>query len=211
MTTSTTTTTGPEPGNVRTFTDSFDDGTIDDAMWYPNTNGTGVSMAERDGHFQVDFTAEAQLGGRFNMLSGDLGTYCQFPGDFDARVDYELLAWPPHSGVNVVLVAWLTAEQIYPQLARKADPADEYASWIQPHFTSIRTFDPKGALRLARTGKIVTTYYAADRWVKVDAQEAVGKATIGLQSAAFASFSHVAVSVAFDNFSVQAPTAECPR
>jgi hypothetical protein len=52
--------------------------------------------------------ADATFESRFHSVGINVGTKCKFPGNFDARVDYELLRWPAGNGASASLVAYQT-------------------------------------------------------------------------------------------------------
>jgi hypothetical protein len=203
--------TPPAPGQPRRITDDFGDGRIDPRTWHLLVTGTEVNANERNGRFEVSIGPNAVAGGAYNVIDGHLGTHCRFAGDFDARVEYELLRWPPANGVNVGLAAFFANARVL----RESEPAgDFYESWIPPRFhQATAATGTNGAFRLARVGGAVTAYYRAGdgRWVTIDSARATGIAVIGPSATSTnEAFGHTQVEVAFDNFVVEGNAINCP-
>jgi hypothetical protein len=197
-------------GSPRRITDDFSDGQIDPQTWHLLITGTEVDAGERNGRFEVTIGPNAVAGGAYNVIDGHLGTQCRFPGDFDARVDYHLVRWPPANGVNVGLAAFFADARV---VRDSKSAGDFYESWIPPRFIQAsRAAGTHGALRLARVNGTVATYYqAGDGWVKLDSAPATGTAVIGPSAMATNDrFGHTQVEVAFDNFVVEGNAVECP-
>jgi hypothetical protein len=149
-------------------------------------------------------------GGEFNVLGAHYGTRCRFPGDFDARVDFELLDWPAANGVYVAINAWFTQP---PQLAivRQSQTwGEEYASfWGRT--SNRRTADTTGSLRIRRVGTRFTTYHkSGGKWLALDSMLSEAAPMISIQAASTPDwFGHQAVRLAFDNFSMRAVRPAC--
>jgi DNA-binding SARP family transcriptional activator len=203
--------TSPPPvGEHRRITDDFANG-FDQRIWHRLITGTGVEAEVRNGRFEVTIGADAVEGGPYNVIAGQLGTHCRFPGDFDARVEYELLRWPAANGVQVSLVAFFADARV----SRESYPGgDYYQSWIPPSLEQTEaTTGTSGALRVARQNGTVTTYFRGrdGSWVRIQSGQATGVAV--LSPAAQSSnqrFGDKEVQVAFDNFLVEGNATNCP-
>jgi DNA-binding SARP family transcriptional activator len=93
---------GPPPTGTRTtsrhrlrIADSFNSSVFDGTIWYVIREGSGFDVGQENGRLVWSFASGATPGGTYDDVGGHYGTRCRFPGDFDARVDYTLLEWPP--------------------------------------------------------------------------------------------------------------------
>jgi hypothetical protein len=172
--------------------------------------GTHVDADERNGRFEVTIGADAVAGGTYNVIDGHLGTQCRFPGDFDARIEYELVQWPSANGVQVALAAFFANARVQRENGLSGD---FHSSSIPPRFqTAETTTGATGALRLARIDGMVTTYFQNrdGAWVKIGSGQAAGEAVIGPSAQSTNDrFADKQVQVAFDNFVVEG-NANCP-
>jgi DNA-binding SARP family transcriptional activator len=209
------TTTQPPP-KVTTIADDFEDGVRNVSTWHVIVTGTNVDVVEQNGSLEIGIGAGATPGGTYNNIDGHYGTMCTFPGDFEARVDYRLLSWPPQSGVYLALNAFFANAFVerWSQSAEEAgvDPLEVYGSWIQPRFSVVNTSDQQGSLRLRRKNGVVTSYFlSAGQWRTIDAARRTGGAVMGIQLAANQGVSvQKTVRVAFDNFNLSGAGAICP-
>jgi hypothetical protein len=172
--------------------------------------GTGVEIAERNGRVEVTFQPGAQEGGPFSVAAGQWGTTCRLVGDFDARVEYELLDWPPANGVMVQLTAWATDFSM--TVGRQSQTWGEaYQGWFPNRALSVPTADTKGAFRIRRHDGFLFAYYRdANGWSVIRTATHSGAPLIGLQAMTTdEEFAHKPVAVAFDNFSLTASKPAC--
>lgn len=207
-----TTPVSPEPTAARPFllTDDFDDPLFDFSKWTRSTYGTGSDFVERDGRLELGLAADS-VQGPLKGIDGHYGTACRVIGDFDARVDYELVTWPARSGASVELAAYFWSTKA-DSSRFSFDIGDGYGSLFGPSFLSVPTADTAGALRLRRHDGVLATYYRhAGGWVKTGSARAPDSAIIVLQLGSGPDFAQKAVRVAFDNFSVEAAGVDCPN
>lgn len=199
----------PTPTPVE-ISDNFNDGVLDPTIWHEIATGTGIEIAERNGRLEIEFAADGVPGGEFNVLGAHYGTQCRFPNNFDARVDYELLEWPPENGVLVQLNAWFTSG---PQLglARQSQTWGEWYSSFWGNSTSTRrTLDTKGTLRIRRVGSLFMTYHKnGAEWLPLGSARSDAAPMISIQAFAMAQFGHKAVRVALDDFAMTATRPAC--
>jgi len=181
-------------------------------MWNAGVEGAGPTWALGDGRLEMTLPAAGIPGGRYDQLSASFATQCRFAGDFDARVDYQLLDWSDPTGSRVQLSAW-----IFPNLnsdvARTSTQGGEgYDGNIGSSFRSVPTNDIQGTLRVTRTAGLMKSYYlSGGEWVELYAAQAVGQVMIGLQVFATAGdWQQKETRAAFDNFRVSAPSMVCP-
>jgi DNA-binding SARP family transcriptional activator len=208
-----TTTTAPSRSNWRTLSDDFSESTPKWTMWNADTEGAGATWTLESGQLELTLLGSGVPGGRYDQLSEGFGSQCQFNGDFDARVDYQLIEWTPPTGARVQLSAW-----IFPDLnsdtARTSSTQGGETYWgdIASSHNNRPTNDTQGTLRITRTNGLVKSYFL-DRgaWVQLNAARAVGQVMLGLQLfAPAADWQQKETRIAFDNFTVSAPVMICP-
>lgn len=199
----------PPPKPVQ-ISDDFDDGVMNRLIWHQIVNGTGVELAERNGRLEVAFQPDAVGEGEYNLMGAHYGTSCRFLGDFDARVDYEVLEWPPTNGVAVQLNLWFTSATSF-SILRESKAIEQYTTWHQPNGHSTPTTDARGSLRIRRVGNTVSMLYKANgRWTSLGAGWSNGAPMISLQAMATdESFGDKPVLIAFDNFVIMAAQPAC--
>jgi hypothetical protein len=199
----------PKPKRVsRSIADAFDGTALAAATWSRFASGSGWTMGVSGGQLAFDFSGQTQADATDGTYGGHVETVCSFPGDFDARVDYDLAAWPPGTGVRVLLSAFLgpsptgwTAER----------DAGTYASYADGRLRSVAATDTSGTLRVARHGGVFTSSYRqGGRWTVLATAQQSGVASIGIGAVGSGAFGDQPVSVAFDNFRVTGVNALCP-
>jgi DNA-binding SARP family transcriptional activator len=193
------------------FTDNFNDGVRNGTLWHKIVTGTGITLAERNGRLEVEFAADGVAGGDFNILGAHYGTQCRFLGDFDARVDFELLEWPPLNGVQVALNAWFTRRGGV-MIARQSQAWDEeYMSWADPRSNNRPTLDARGSLRVKRVGNTISTHYKSGKeWLSLGAARTDESPMLAVQAMTTnEQFGDKPVRVAFDNFELVAQQPVC--
>lgn len=199
------------PKAVR-IVDMFGGTVLNTRIWTLSAWGTGVDLTRRDNRLEVTMHADAAPDTRWNAMAAGYQTSCSFVGDFDARIDYELVDWPASNGavvgfnasfqdnvVNVVRKSLAAGNEQYGFSAPKGESRDR------------ETTDTSGTLRLMRAGNLITAYYRrGKRWEELDWARRSG--SVHLQFVLWASgtdFAHHEVTVAFDNFVVEAPSSAC--
>jgi DNA-binding SARP family transcriptional activator len=208
----TTTTTLPKRSTWRTHSDDFSESVPSPTMWNVDTEGAGATWTLESGRLVVTLLASGVPGGRYNQLSQAFGSQCQFDGDFDARVSYQLLDWAPPTGARVQLSAWIFPDLNSDAARTSTQMGESYWGDIVSTHNSSATNDTQGRLRVTRTNGLVRSYFLENgSWVELNAARAVGRVMIGLQLFAPAEeWQQKETRVAFDDFSVAAPTDLCP-
>lgn len=128
------------------ITDNFNEATLDGLVWSPNSGGTGANMALANGQLVFSIAADATFDPQYNYAGSSVGTLCQFPGDFDARVAFTLLQWPPANGARISLSVWqgsLPVEEIERVTAPWGEAYHPY-----PVGSSVTLADHSGWLRV---------------------------------------------------------------
>ena len=121
----------PAPKTV-TISDAFHGDVIDPSIWHQVVSDANVTLAQQNDSLVVTVGADAVRTGAYNQIDGHVGTQCSFPGDFDARVDFALLEWPPAAniliGLNAIYIGSFAGRQ------NRSQSGDSYAGWVGTHF-----------------------------------------------------------------------------
>ncbi|MDX6504147.1 MAG: hypothetical protein QOE29_1272 [Gaiellaceae bacterium] len=208
-TTTTTTTTAPAQS---TLTDDFSESTPNTKLWNVIGDGSGYTWALQNGKLVFTVPSDAQTGGQYNMVGPGWATQCRFDGNFDERIDYQLLDWPAGSGAHVQINAWVfpTSNSSAGRMTNQF--SESYNGNVNQGWDLVDTQDMQGTLRLVRTGASETAYYLSKgNWVPIHTGTAPGQAQLGIQVFAMANdWTHKQIRVAFDNYSVTASSITCP-
>lgn len=199
------------------FVDDFNDNSTNTSIWTAGTGGSGPTIAETNQRVEIFFPSSAAS----NPSAGYSST-CTISGDYDVQVDYLLLGWPSQNGVRVGLAASPGGS-----MQRVSFGNNDHLSSI-PREVYLRDFDPigggeqgitataqtSGKLRLIRIGSTLTPYYhgSGTGWVALPSgATSTAPATIMLNvwtDDIF--FADQNVTVAFDNYIINAGTLSCP-
>ena len=193
-----------------TIADDFSRPVFDPTIWHIVGRDFGGVFDQSAGRLEITLIADARPDPAWDQVGGHYGTRCQFTGDFDASVDFELLTWPRGTGVYAGLNAIFANSAVLRQSS--AQWGDQYAAWVGRVNGGIPLEDRQGRLRLRRAGATITTYFwYGGGWRRFVSGRSTGAATLGLQLQADGDeFSHTEIRVAFDNFVVKATEADCP-
>jgi DNA-binding SARP family transcriptional activator len=191
--------------------DAFGAAAVDAGVWARFSSGSGWAMGISDGHLEFAFTAQTQADASDGTYGGHVETTCSFPGDFDARVDYELAKWPPANGLRVMLSAFLGSSPSGWTAERSSVGGETHASYVDGRLRSVTAVDSAGSLRVARHDGVFTSYYGeGGRWSVLATAATSGVASIGLGVVGSGTFDGEAATVDFDNFRVTGVNALCP-
>jgi len=201
-------TTAAKPRLLR-IADDFSSPALDPAIWRPVTDGTGSEVTQSGGQVSISIGADAAPGGPDNAVGGRVTTQCTFPGDFDARVDFTLFAWPAGDDVRAGLEAFFADGFV--ARASGASSGDAYTASVGSRNARVALDETAGSLRIARVGRTMTTYFWRNgHWVPLASGLSSGAAVLGLEAVSGSGFGQQAVRVAFDNFVVLAAKPFCP-
>jgi hypothetical protein len=139
-------------------------------------------------------------------------------GDYDVQVDYQLLQWPPQSGVNVDFNTNTIVNGSFDQTFGLFvfDPGG--GTGVSTNFPGpVNTFVPApettGTLRFVRVGSMLTAYRLTPAgWSAIQSTSELAN-EVGMSLDLFSNapqFSHPDVKVAYDNFRVNSGTFSCP-
>ena len=189
--------------------DNFDGGALDRDLWQQALVGSGVSVGQANGRLEIELRPEATGGPP--EFAGQVLLECTLPGDFDVRVDYELLDWPAANGVTVHLAAvW---ERMAVDIARQSFSSGEnYGTWFTRGTGTARpTTHMRGTIRILREDWYASTYYLTGRgWRRLGSFFTGGAPKILLKASSNETwFADKLVRVAFDNFTLAAERPAC--
>ena len=201
-----------------TISDSFNGDQIDGTIWYQVREGTGWEMSQHNGRLELTFPPGTTPGPPYGNYGGHVGTLCKLPGDFDARVDYTLVDWPPRNGMLAILWSFFLPGNEGWQSSRSSSAqwGEQYGSYTGPgRATSVPLDDTSGTLRLARRNGLVTAYFLHNgHWQSLTSARNTSRAAIAVGASGSAghnaAFGGQQVVVGFDNFSVTAVNPICP-
>jgi hypothetical protein len=196
---------------LRHIADPFNGSTIDPNVWLPwGTNQPGlVDLEQSGGVMTVNVSPNAQP----DFVGGE-STRCLAHGDFDARVDFNLVSWPAENGTWLSLQVAGTPYNVY-RVSWQFDPSEAYGAFLPPVGTSTGATATSGTLRLTRTGDVFTaSYLSALDWIPIISGTGP-TGDVPLTLAVFnisgaATFAGLPVTVDFDNFKVNAQQIVCP-
>jgi dipeptidyl aminopeptidase/acylaminoacyl peptidase len=199
------------------YLDTFSEERIDPFWGIPFVTGSGASIAETNGRLEVSMPSDTLNDPTLGFANAGIGAQCHLLGDFDIQVDYQLLQWPPQSGVNVDFDTFDIVDGSFGDVHGMFvfDPGG--GTGISTHFPGTNTFVPapesSGTLRFVRVGTTLTAYRLTPTgWSAIQStSDLVNEIAMNLNVFSNApQFSHPDVKVAYDNFRVNGGTFSCP-
>jgi hypothetical protein len=192
-----------------TFVDGFDDNRIDPTWWSGGSTGSSTIVATGQ-RLVLEQGADGFAGLAFKL---------PISGDFVARIDYELLAWPDDNRERLALGAVAGPNQLL--IERVSDRTVGVGTEIYvTDFTGqgilgTPTTDRAGTLQLQREGDTVRgSFLAASGWQVIGTYQVAGEGAVA-RSIGFAIFpgapTTAGVRVALDNFRLQGPAVPVPE
>jgi hypothetical protein len=171
-------------------------------------------LNESNGRIEYSFAAAGAPGGQYNAIGGHLGMRCKFAGNFDARVDFNLVQWPDANGIAATLWVWTGPTNIGHYVWRQSSPqwGEQVVSDTgQNNFGGLPLNETTGSLRLARNDGVLTAYFLHNgHWQTMTSSRMAGVATVAVGAWGDATFGHKPVVVEFDNFTVTGDDPTCP-
>jgi hypothetical protein len=203
----------PDGIGTQRIDDSFSGNTINPSIWENlGVNEPGVAaISQAEGHLTFNISGRAG-----DNLNAALRTRCRAHGNFDARISFELSAWPAYDGVDVGLMAydgWNLVGFVYRVFAYWGDTYGAY--YPLSNGTVVPASGSRGTMRLVRQGTTMTSYYwGGNQWVQVFAGE-VPASDVSLNPTVFTSsgatqFGHDWALIQFDDFHLTADGIVCP-
>jgi hypothetical protein len=206
------------PASAAVISDNFNNCTINNLLWQPETMGSGVTATQRNGRLEISMSRHAQDDPNRGIFRAGYISTGRFSGDFDIQVDFYLIDWPAANGVRVGLV---TENGTVDRTSRGNETSSTPSH--QEYVTNIGTaIDPvlfwmhnptqskpaearSGKLRLVRHGTRATGYFFHDgEWQEIGSNTVTYRdVRFGLLAWSHNSvFTNKPVSVAFDNFTI---------
>jgi dipeptidyl aminopeptidase/acylaminoacyl peptidase len=201
------------------YLDTFSGDRIDSFWGSPFVTGSGPLISETNGRLEVSIPSDTLNDPLLGFANAGVGAQCHLLGDFDIQVDYQLLQWPPQSGVNVDFDTFDIVNGTYGDVHGMFvfDPGG--GTGISTHFPGpLNTFvsapELSGTLRFDRVGSTLTAYRLTPAgWSALQStSDLADEVAVNLNvfSSAPPQFSHPDVKVAYDNFRVNSGTFSCP-
>jgi hypothetical protein len=191
---------------------------FDPGSWHIASHGSGFGVFERNGRLELEAVADPVWDPDENGAETHYGTQCLMTGDFDARVEYELLDWPTRNGVSVTFGAYIRygRDTTWAYIGRGGETAngpsyEGYGSEVALSKNSAQTADRAGTFRLRRIKGRLTAYYGnRGTWIPLASGYARGGANLILGMASRPeNFGHQRAATAFDRFQATAETVSC--
>jgi DNA-binding SARP family transcriptional activator len=194
-----------------TIVDSFTGSTLDPLTWNSGNGGTGASFTLTNGQLVFSIAGNATFDPQYHYVGSNILTKCNFPGDFDARIDFTLLQWPTANGATLDLTTQhgYTSVELIQRVT--APWGDGYNAW--PSGTSVLPLpDQSGTLRLSRThGIIRASFFHNGRWIKIGEKPFSDSVFVGVDlNANTSTWQGHDVSATVDNFRITAAKPDCP-
>ena len=197
------------------FTETFDNGTLDDSLFH-TINDPGGTIGEVNGRIVFAVSHDGVPGGQYNQIDEHIGSQCTLNGDFDFQVDYDLVTWPEHGGFYAMLNA-IFADGAVARSTNSFDPPwnDQAVAWTNStpfSSNSLNTTERSGTLRLVRqNGRLFAYIRVASGWQLIHGGPAPSPAvaSIGLWAPG-GSWTHVDGKVAYDNLRFSSGAFTCP-
>jgi Tol biopolymer transport system component len=200
------------------YLDAFDGNRIDPFWFGPTIVGSGPSVSQANGRLEVSIPSDTLNDPSRGFTDAGVSTQCHLLGDFDVQVDYQLLQWPPQSGVNVDFNTATFVNGSFDQVFGMFvfDPGGGTGvstNFPGPTNTFVPAPESSGTLRFVHIGPMLTAYrLTPGGWSTIQStSDPANDAVVVLDVFSNApQFSHPDVKVAYDNFSVNSGTFSCP-
>lgn len=151
-----------------TITDNFDGASLNTRLWAPFQNPQ-TQWVQQGGELKIKIGAGSEKGAGLNSKF-------RFKGDFEMRVDYRLITWPPANDVRLGFEGLGFAPDDYAEVMIKRisrnpneppNPGKEvYSSAFKENLTwwgnDVETEDDHGTLKLTRAGSVLTGHFSKD-------------------------------------------------
>jgi dipeptidyl aminopeptidase/acylaminoacyl peptidase len=200
------------------YLDTFSDDRIDPFWFGPTIVGSSPTVSETNGRLEVSIPSDTLNDPSNGFADAGINTQCHLLGDFDAQVDYQLLQWPPQSGVNVDLDLFTVLNGTFAGnygmfVFDPGDGTGVSTNFPGPDNTFVPAPETAGTLRFVRVGSMLTAFrLTPSGWSAIQSvSEPVDEVGVNLDVFSNApQFSHPDVKVAYDNFRVNSGTFSCP-
>lgn len=190
------------PSKGETLYDQFNDNSLNENLWWADVTGTGPTVQEINGRLEITFPANSS---GVTLMAG-VGSEFELMGDFDARVDFDLLNWPEGNGFNVSLTTGVNFT--ISRYSYTFWDHEGYLLYSAGNMFSVPASETSGKLRIKRTGNTMEAFYwQNDAWQSIGASsndQFAGKTNIGLNADCGnpSRFTGQLVKIGFRNFQV---------
>jgi dipeptidyl aminopeptidase/acylaminoacyl peptidase len=200
------------------YLDTFDGDRIDPFWFGPTIIGSGPSVVQTNGRLEVSIPSATLNDPGTGFTDAGVSTQCLLLGDYDVQVDYQLLQWPPQSGVNVDFNTNTIVNGSFDQTFGLFvfDPGG--GTGVSTNFPGptnkfVPAPETAGTLRFVRIGPMLTAYRLTPAgWNAIQSTSELAN-EVGVSLDLFSNapqFSHPDVKVAYDNFRINSGTFSCP-
>ncbi|MCE9558027.1 MAG: hypothetical protein K8R88_03665 [Armatimonadetes bacterium] len=149
----------PTQGGANTYSDNFNDGAKNPALWSVNTVGE-VAATEQNGRLEL-FTSGWAMG---NFSAEFLGVP-RLVGDFDIKFDFDHILWPSNNGIRTGISVGVGGYgYTLERTCMGTWGGESILSDVNGNLTVLPYEATTGALRLVRVGNVMTGYYYSGGW-----------------------------------------------
>ena len=188
--------------------DDFNDNSLDSSRWFVTISPPGTGTVTETNQ-QLEMLRTQPGSGYLGLLSK-----CSVSGDFDVRVDFRLLNWPPDNRHTVRLAAQDLSPQSIGHLGiYRNSYGDENYEFRADGVIGVSVVATAGTMRLTRVGSTVRGFYTDGAGLLQ-----LGSTTATTNNTDFLldfsspeSFAPGNIHIAFDNFRVNSGTVVCPQ
>ncbi len=193
------------PAFGMTFSDNFDSASLN-TFWWTMDADSGTTITQSGGRVVMTQSAPTANGNEANLIF-NFGII----GDYTAQVDFSLLNWGSDNNERMgIRTTGIAVERISD--SRFVGGAEGYLTDSLSVLKSTPTIDTTGKLQVQRTGSTVSgSYWNGSGWTQIGSYT-YGSSPTGdlLMLSIWPMDLKSGISVAFDNFSLNAPTWQDP-
>jgi hypothetical protein len=204
-------------------TENFMNNAFNSSIWKTFQQGNGPSVSIANQNLVVAIPASSTNDPTIGGFGAGIGSLCLLRGDFDMQVAFQLLVWPPLSGVRVGLGPSVGGHGAGgTPFAVERDSFSIFDSvqgeyYVTHLLDGVNGINPAsdlaGSLRITRTGGYATGYFMnGSKWTQIHAGPVV-TSDVGFAFAAWSHdrlFLHQTAKVAFGNFTLNSGQLACP-
>jgi hypothetical protein len=176
-----------------TFSDGFNEGTLDPYWWTIDTSS---------GNCTVALTNESVVMTQGSVGQAILKFNCSLPGDVIATVDYLLLNWPNNNGERIGIRTGFGAVE---RISDNGFGGERYVTDVNSIINTLATSDSSGTLKIQRIGTVTTGYYLQNgTWTPIASTDSHNSSDCKVELSIWPGGITQGVKAAFKNFSVTA-------
>ncbi len=202
--------------------ENFNNNSFDSTIWHTFQLGNGSSLLVANQELQVALSPNSFDDPARGAFGAGLVSKCKLQGAFDMQVGFRLQVWPLFNGVRTGLGSIVDPNYATHYAVERVSFAGVHDNPLGEYYVTdlldgvqgiAHANDSYGMLRITRSGGVATAYYfSSGSWILLHS----GPMTTGDVLFAFGIwshnyvFSHQAVKVAFDNFTLNNGQVLCP-